>query len=193
MFGLWAIGYKLATMCAHNGAHSFWGKWGGSVHTDNLQFYIYIYIFIYTVCIYMHTHMNIINIYVHIYTCLRQYMLYLNNDNVLQQLWSITTIPVHWAYSSHTYVYIYISREPLPIVVMVMVYVLVMVLVLVAASADADPIDAGTGTVVSLSLVHPFATIGGTTSAGYLMRIVLNVKLVVIRQLQKIQVYIVYT
>lgn len=78
---------------------------------------------------------------------------------------------------------------------MVMVYVLVMVLVSVlvagaGAGAAPDPIDAGTGTVVSLSLVHPFATIGGTTSAGYFVRIVLNVKLVVIRQLKKIQEYI---
>lgn len=82
---------------------------------------------------------------------------------------------------------------------MVMVYVLVMVLVSVlvagagaGAAPDPDPIDAGTGTVVSLSLVHPFATIGGTTSAGYFVRIVLNVKFVVIRQLKQIQEYIYY-
>lgn len=80
-----------------HGAHSIRGKvgGGGSVHTDNLQFYIYLYIYIcdlkcrFTyiyICIYMHTHIDIINIYVHIYILAYDNMLYFNNDNVLQQL-----------------------------------------------------------------------------------------------------------
>lgn len=90
---------------------------------------------------------------------------------------------------THICIYIYISREPLPIVVMVMVYVLVMVLVLLVLMLLLI-LSMLVLVQWSLSLVHPFATIGGTTSAGYLMRFVLNVKLVVIRQLQQTQEYI---
>lgn len=76
---------------------------------------------------------------------------------------------------------------------MVMVYVLVMVLVLLVLMLLLMLLLILSMLVLvqwSLSLVHPFATIGGTTSAGYLMRFVLNVKLVVIRQLQQTQEYI---
>lgn len=37
--------------------------------------------------------------------------------------------------------------------------------------------------VVYWYLIHPLSTIGRTTSAGYFVRIILNVKLIIVREL----------